>query len=353
MNKTLKNIITIISIVIVLVILKFLIFPGESKNLADKSKNNKKQINLVKFIVVKPETLENKIQTSGTILSEMEVQLKPEISGKIIHIYFQDGSLVKKNQLLVKLNDAELQAQLKKLKIQEKLLNDKEVRQKSLYKAGGSSKEDYDVIYSQLMTTKADIDLINAQIDKTEIKAPFEGIIGLRNVDEGQYITSSNTIVSLQKNNPVKIDFSVPEQYANELFVKDKINFKIKGSNKIFIAEIIAKEPKVEINTRTILIRASCNNNEKILIPGAFADIEIDLKKNNNALMIPTEAIIPILKGQKIFLYKSGKAFEQKVETGVRTSQKIQITGGLNEGDTVITSGLMQLKNGIDIKIKN
>lgn len=351
MNKTVKTIVFITIIIVVLALIKILIFPKEQENKAGKSGKNAKKINNITVYVIKPEVLENNIKASGTIFSDMETQLKPEIAGRIIKINFRDGTQVKKSQLLVKLNDADLQAQLKKLKVMEKLYSEKEIRQNKLLKLGGISIEEYDNTLSQLQTTQAEIELLKVQIDKTEIKAPFEGLIGLRNVDEGQYVTTSNIIASLQKLNTVKIDFSIPEQYAKLISLNEAISFTVKGSAEKFKGEIAAIEPKVDLSTRTVMVRAKSPNAKNKLIPGSFAEVELSLQKTNNALMIPTEAVIPILKGQKIFIYKSGKAKEQKIITGIRSENKIQVTEGIVEGDTIITSGIMQIKDGDEVKI--
>lgn len=351
MNKTVKTIVFITIIIVVLALIKILIFPKEQENKAGKSGKNAKKINNITVYVIKPEVLENNIKASGTIFSDMETQLKPEIAGRIIKINFRDGAQVKKSQLLVKLNDADLQAQLKKLKVMEKLYSEKEIRQNKLLKLGGISIEEYDNTLSQLQTTQAEIELLKVQIDKTEIKAPFEGVIGLRNVDEGQYVTTSNIIASLQKLNTVKIDFSIPEQYAKLISLNEAISFTVKGSAEKFKGEIAAIEPKVDLSTRTVMVRAKSPNAKNKLIPGSFAEVELSLQKTNNALMIPTEAVIPILKGQKVFIYKSGKAKEQKIITGIRTENKIQVTEGIAEGDTIITSGIMQIKDGDEVKI--
>lgn len=351
MNKTVKTIVIITIIIVVLALIKILIFPKEQENKAGKSGKNAKKINNITVYVIKPEVLENNIKASGTIFSDMETQLKPEIAGRIVKINFRDGAQVKKSQLLVKLNDADLQAQLKKLKVMEKLYSEKEIRQNKLLKLGGISIEEYDNTLSQLQTTQAEIELLKVQIDKTEIKAPFEGVIGLRNVDEGQYVTTSNIIASLQKLNTVKIDFSIPEQYAKLISLNEAISFTVKGSAEKFKGEIAAIEPKVDLSTRTVMVRAKSPNAKNKLIPGSFAEVELSLQKTNNALMIPTEAVIPILKGQKVFIYKSGKAKEQKIITGIRTENKIQVTEGIAEGDTIITSGIMQIKDGDEVKI--
>lgn len=352
MNKTLRNSIIIIGFLLILGLIKifFLTKPQEQSG-KDVKKGDKPQ--LVTIYEVKSETLENNITSAGSINSDMEAQLKAEVSGRVIKILFTEGKSVRKGQLLVKLNDADLQAQLKKIKIQLKLAIDKEQRSKKLLEINGISQEEYENQLTQLETIKADMEYTEAMIEKTEIRAPFDGTIGLRNIDEGQYISPSVIIASIQKTNPIKIEFSVPEQYASMIVLNSEITFTIKGNNKKHTAKIYAIEPKINPNTRSLMIRAKCSNTNGEIFPGSFADVEISLKKIEHAILIPSEALVPILKGQKVYLYKAGVAVERKVKIGIRTSTQIQIIEGINSGDTIITSGIMQIKDGSKVNIKS
>ena len=351
MNKTIKNSLIVAVIVVVLVLIKVFMLSGSDEQKKQDGKGKDKKTQPVTIYVVKSETMENKITSAGTIISDMEAQLKPEIAGRVIKILFSEGKAVRKGQLLVKLNDADMQAQLRKLKIQLKLIAEKEQRIKKLLQINGVSQEEYDNILSQLESLNADIELIQAQIDKTEIKAPFDGIIGLKSVDEGQYISSTVVVASIQKTNPVKIDFSVPEQYTSLIDQNAEVNFTIKGNKQKYKANIYALEPKIDPTTRSLLIRAKCPNPKGEIFPGSFAEVELNLRKTENALLIPSEALIPILKGQKVFLYKSGKVKEQLVKSGIRTADRIQIIDGISEGDTIITTGIMQISEGSSVKI--
>jgi membrane fusion protein (multidrug efflux system) len=352
MNKTLRNSLVITLSIAVLGIIKIFFLSGSADEQKKQGSGGKdKKVQPVTIYVVNSETLENKITSAGTIISDMEAQLKPEISGRVIKISFSEGKSVRKGQLLVKLNDADLQAQLRKLKIQLKLIADKELRTKKLLSINGVSQEEYDNVFSQLESLKADADLLQAQIDKTEIRAPFDGIVGLKSVDEGQYISPTNVVASIQKINPVKIDFSVPEQYSSLINQNSTVVFKIKGNTEKYSAKIFAIEPKIDPSTRSLLIRAKCDNSKGKIFPGSFAEVELNMQKTENALLIPSEALIPILKGQKVFLFKSGKAKEVKVKSGIRTTDRIQIVEGIVAGDTVITTGIMQISDGSTVKI--
>ncbi len=347
-----KKKITIISAVVVVILVLLALpkinFSGSQDNFQRLNANS--QV-LVNAHILKPEVLGNNIITSGTVLANEEVDLKSEVAGKITQIAFKEGSRVKKGDLLVKINDAELQAQLRREQFKLELLKDKEYRQKKLLEREAISQEEYDDALNQLNVSRSEVDLIKAQLEKTEIKAPFNGIVGLKNVSEGSFINSSTVIASLQNINPIKIDFSIPEQYAGSVKIGDKVNFKLVGEKEENIAKVYAIEPKIDPVTRTLKIRAIYSNPAGRILPGAFADVKLILDKIENALMVPTQAIVPELKGQKVYLYKSGKVVSQKIETGIRTDIKVQATSGLNPDDTLITSGILQVKDGVPVKI--
>jgi membrane fusion protein (multidrug efflux system) len=200
-----------------------------------------------------------------------------------------------------------------------------------------------------VQTIKADINLIKANISQTELRAPFDGIVGLRYVSEGSFTTASTKIARLIKISPIKIEFSVSEKYASEIKIGYPITFKIVGNNKEFTASVYAIDPKIDLDTRTVLLRALYQNKNEELRPGTFAGVTLELSKIDNAIAIPTEALIPQMDGETVFIYKNGKAQTIKVITGLRTESKIQITDGLKFGDTLITSGIMQLRQNLPI----
>jgi len=251
----------------------------------------------------------------------------------------------------VKINDADLQAQFKKLMSQLDLAKENEARMKKLLNIKGVSIEEYESAVNALNAARADIALVQAQIDKTEIRAPFAGTVGLKYAGEGSYTPVGVKIASIQQLDPVKIDFSVPEKYARQITKGDAVSFTVQSVPDTFEAKILAIEPKVDIATRTVQLRAVCSNKEKKLLPGSFAKITIILKELPNSIMIPTEALIPALKGYKVFVSKNGKAEESAVNVGIRTEKSIEVVRGLEIGDTVITTGIMQLKAGSPIKI--
>ena len=300
--------------------------------------------------VMRSEKLDNKIFATGTIISSEVVDLKPEVAGKIVQMNIREGQPVAKGQLLIKLNDTDLQAQLKKYDAQLKLTEQSESRLKKLLEIKGVSQDEYDVITNQINNTKADIEFTQAQIAKTELKAPFSGVIGLRSVSLGSYVNATSPIATIQVLNPVKVDFTVPEKYANVVRIGDGITFSTEGSLNQFTGKVFAADNQIDPITRTLKLRATAANPGNKLRAGAFVKVNFSLKEIDNALMVPTEAIIPILKGQQVMVSKNSKATPVKIEVGVRTDTKIQVTSGLQIGDTIILSGLMGLKPNAGVK---
>ena len=300
--------------------------------------------------VVKSENLDNTIFATGTIIPSEMVDLKPEVAGKIVQLNISEGKPVVKGQLLIKLNDVDLQATIKKLQAQLNLADQSEQRLRKLLDVKGISQDEYDAVTNQINNIKADMEFTQAQIAKTELRAPFSGIVGLKSISNGAYISATSQVATILVLNPVKIDFTVPEKYANTVRTGDNISFSVEGEKDKFSGKVYATENQIDPLTRTFKIRATAPNPGSKLKAGAFVKVDFSLKEINNALMIPTEAMIPILKGQQVFVSKNGIAQAVKIDLGVRNEVKIQVTSGLSAGDTVITSGLMGIKDGAKVK---
>lgn len=347
-----KTVIIIVLVVGALLALKFFLFPSKNASSSGPgAQQNKAASAVVTAFVVKAERLDNSIYASGTVLANEEVELKPELAGKIVQLNLKEGSPVNKGQLLVKINDAEYQAQLKKLQLENSLAETQLKREQELLKISGISQQDVDISQNKVSSIKADVEYLQSQIAKTEIRAPFDGWVGLKNVSEGAYVTTATVIANIQQINPVKLDFSVSERYSDQIKKGAKVVFNIEGVKKDLMGEVFAIEPKIDMATRTLRVRAICPNNQGVIYPGAFARVQLTLDDIENAIMIPTEAIIPDLKGKKVIRLKEGKADFVKVETGLRTDAAIQITDGLAVGDTIVTTGIMQLKPGSAVRI--
>lgn len=355
MNKTFKRILTI---VIILFIAGMIAYPKVKPFL--KAKENASTVGIpgtkqerqplfVSGYLIKPQELSEYVRATGTLRPDEEVDLAFETSGKIVSIKFTEGTRVKKGDLLAKINDKPLQAQLEKLLAQKKLTESKEYRQRTLLNKDAISQESYDQIVTELQTIQADINLIEARISETELRAPFDGIIGLRYLSEGAYATPATKIAKLIKIKPLKIEFSIPERYASEIKIGYPVTFQVDGSNTNYKANVYAVDPKIDIDTRTIVLRALYPNTNEEHKSGRYASITLQMSKVEDAIAIPSEALIPEMDGERVYLYKSGKASSVRVSTGLRTSSQIQITNGLNFGDTLLVTGILQLREDLPI----
>ena len=323
---------------------------SDAKGPKDKEKD--KQPITVSGIVVQLQTFDNNLALSGSIEADEQVEIRSEVSGIVKNIYFQEGSNVSKGQVLFKVNDIELKAQLAQAKTKESLAAENERRAKLLLQKEAISQEEYDVARADYQSAKAQSQLIQAQIEKTSVRAPFSGKIGLRSISPGAYVTPTLLVAKLVNNNQLKITFSIPEKYASQVKQNSVITFKVTGSAQSYTAKIYAIEPEVEIATRTLKVRALANNKDGKLLPGTFADVQLPLDIIKDAVVIPTEAIIPVQEGKKVFISNKGMAKEVMVQTATRTDASILVLEGLKAGDTVLTSGVMSLKDEDPIIVK-
>jgi membrane fusion protein, multidrug efflux system len=307
----------------------------------------------VNGMVVKREALDNKIVVTGSVTANESLELKSEVSGKITRIYFSEGQRVRKGQLLVQINDEELRAQQEKLKYSKKLYEESEFRQRTLLEREAISQEEYDNALTLVNTIMADIRVIDAQLAKSRIVAPFDGVIGLRLVSEGAYITPANVIANLYNLNPAKIEFSIPSKYSTKVKTGNKIIFTIEADARKYEGVVYAVEPNIDVNTRTLSLKATCDNRDGSLLPGQFVKIDLVLESMPDAIMVPSEAVIPELNGYRVFVYRGGMASSLVVEAGIRTEKELEITRGLQTGDTLITTGIMQIRDGVKVEIKN
>lgn len=306
----------------------------------------------VKGSILKPQEFADNISLSGTLEANEEIDIRSEISGIVENINFNEGTKIQKGQLLFQLNDIELRAQLSKVKTAEQLASENQRRAKLLLENQAISQEEYEVANANFESARAETQLIAAQLSKTTVRAPFSGTIGLRSISSGTYITPSTQIAKLVNTSQLKITFSIPEKYASEAKVGNNVTFTTSSSNEAYFGSVYAIEPQVDVMTRTLKMRAIVDNTEGKLYPGTYANITLPLETVNDALLVPTEALIPIQNGKKIFVLNNGKAKEVIVEIGRRTANMVRVLDGLKVGDTILTSGVMSLKNGSSIKVE-
>lgn len=315
---------------------------------ADVPKGGSKALN-VDAVVVRPGRLTDAIRVTGLLLPDEEVDLSFETSGQVVSIDFKEGTHVTRGQLLAKVNDRQLQAQLKRLTAQLKLAEDRVFRQSTLLQKDAVSKEAYEQVRTELATLKADIDIIRAQIELTELRAPFDGVIGLRQISVGAYATPSTKVAKLARVVPLKVEFSVPERYASQVGAGTGLDFTLDGQLKPYSAKVYAKESAIDVETHTLTVRAVYPNSQGRLTPGRYASITLKKDEIADAIAVPAEAIVPEMGKDKVFVFRSGKAQPVDITTGIRTESRVQVLTGLSAGDTLIVSGTLQLRTGLPV----
>lgn len=305
----------------------------------------------VEGFVVEPHTESENIEVPGSLLPVEETQIRPETSGRIVQLNIQEGSSVQKGALLVKLFDQDLQAQLKKLQVQLDISNRTVERQRDLLAINGISQQDFDLSALAVDNLKADIETTKISISKTEIRAPYDGKLGLRNVSLGAYVSPSDLLTSIRQVSQLKLEFSIPEKYAKNISPGYIVKFRVDGGAQEHHAKVLATEGNVDQVTRTLKIKAIVIENHAELVPGLFATVNLQLGKNANALMVPTQAVIPQARSKQIILLRKDSVKFLTVETGIRDSVFVEIVKGLKAGDTVITTGLMAIRPKSKLKV--
>lgn len=350
MIQKLKLPLLFILLISVIIGLKLIFFSSENQNAAQsKGAQGPTQVD---GIITQFQDISNEVHLTGTLMPNERTDIYAEIQGRVISISAKEGREVKAGDVLVKIQDVELQAQYRKIKAQLELAQLQESRLKKLLAVQGVSKDEYETASYQLQTLQADLDFTQAQLDKTILRAPYSGVVGLRYISEGASVSPTTKILSIQKTKPLKLDFTVPEKYTHLVQTGNQIHFQIQQDSTIYTARIMASEGMIDETTRSLKVRAVCEGNTGTLLPGAFAKVQVKPNKESKSLVVPAISIIPVLKGQKVLLCRNGQVEEAQVITGVRAEDSIEILGGLNEGDTVLTSGIMSLKPGMPIVVK-
>lgn len=317
---------------------------GKKKKQAAAATPPRQQVLKVDAYIVTTQPFAENIEVPGSIIANEGTEIHPEVSGRIVALHVAEGKYVSRGTLLAKLYDGDLQAQLKKVMVQLDIAKKTEERQAQLLKIQGISQQDYDLSLLQVNNLRADIDIIRTSISKTEIRAPFSGKLGLKNISPGAYVTPTTIIAVINQVDQLKLDFTIPEKYTNQVKIGQIVHFSYEGSPAKFAAKVSATESSVAENTRSLMVRAIVQNKDAGLLPGAFAKVELDFDPNPNAILIPTQAVLPQARGKKVIVYQGGIAKFRDIETGIRDSARVQVIKGLQAGDTIVTTGLLSIR---------
>lgn len=306
---------------------------------------------LIDAYVTSPQHLEQMINATGNLIAYESVEIRPERSGKLVSLNFREASYVNKNTVIGQVDDAELIAQKERLAVNLELAEKEVARGRELLAIQGISQEEVDRLVNRVADISAEQHILDIQINKSQIRAPFSGVLGLRQVSQGAYVTPSDVIVELQQISPIKLEFDVPERYLTQVKTGQSLEFTIVGSDRIFTAEVYAIGTEISALTRTFKVRATAQNPDQLLKPGQFAQVSLVTGVNENAILVPTDAVIPVLEGKQVYLVRKGRVIAQRVVTNDRSSDMVEIVEGLGVGDTVAVGGLLALSDGGAIRI--
>jgi membrane fusion protein (multidrug efflux system) len=304
----------------------------------------------VDVVRLEPRLLVERLSTTGTLRANESVDVVSEVTGIAREIHFREGSRVERGALLVKIDDTELQAQRERVAYRLRLAEIREARQRELRDQGITSEQEYDSADNERNVLRAEQRLVDAALQKTEIRAPFAGVVGLRYVSAGELLSPQRRITTLQDLDSLKVDFTLPERYATRIRPNQRVEFRVEGSDRAYEAAVYAVEPRIVAETRSLLIRARTPNPDRTLLPGAFADVRLAVEEVPDALVVPSLAVIPELGGKKVFVVEEGRAQARRVETGIRTDTEVQLTSGVAAGETVVVSAIQRLEPGLAVE---
>lgn len=306
----------------------------------------------MRYQIVSSQPFSKSLTLNGTLMPNEEIIMRSEVSGRVVKIYFEEGEPVKKGAPLVRLDNRDLSAELEKTKILHQQAKIDVERRESLLSNRAISQEEYDTYFNREKELRASIRQLEARIDQYQISAPFAGVAGLRSISEGTMISAGEAIATLVMISPLKVEFSVPEQYAQQIKRNDSIHFTLRNNSDTFTARVFATDGRISSSTRSLKVRALFNNNKTQLIPGAYANVNYPMTVYEDAILIPTDAVVSSSDGQRVMHLKNGKAHPTLVETGERTSDNVHITRGLKAGDTIALTGLLYLREGMPVALQ-
>lgn len=316
-----------------------------------EKKHLRNQAVKVNAYVVTQTDYTNILSSVGTLVSNEEIDILSPINGKVLKINFQEGKSVSKGQLLVQLDSRSYESQLHSSEINLANLKKEYSRQKEIFKLNGISQEELEKTESSISQTESTIEQLKVSIDYCEIRAPFSGFVGLRNISPGSYLLQGQKITNLVNKNPIKIEFAIPSEFAGQIEVNSSVQIVSKSSEDTLEAKVFAIEPSIDVNTRNITVKAMANNPKGKYLPGDFVQVFVKLAKMHSVIFVPAESIVPKINEQTVFIVKNGIAKETTITTGLRDDSKIQVTSGLNVGDTVMTTGLVNIIDKAKVKI--
>jgi membrane fusion protein, multidrug efflux system len=300
--------------------------------------------------VAAAERLDLSMPATGTLLAQESVDVVSELSRRLVKVRAGEGTQVEKGALLFELDSADLGAQLARLEVQKKLARLTLTRQDKLRGEQLSSQEDWEQARARLDEIEAEARILAVTLDRTRIRAPFSGTLGLRRVSEGAWVTPQTVITTLQDTSRLKLDFQLPERVGDGVKAGQSFSFTVDGRGERLSGTVVAVEPVVQETTRSVLVRGVVDNKAGLL-PGTFANVALSISASD-ALLVPSIAVVPSVKGRSVYVVRDGVARSVEVKLGARTPDRVQILSGVAPGDKVVTTNLLRLRDGAPVAVR-
>lgn len=320
---------------------------GNSQNAGGSGRSLQAEV-----ILTVPENIRESFHTTGTLIPAEEVSIKSEIAGRLVSIHFEEGQWVSKGTLLFSIDDRDYQAELARIHVQLELARKEKQRNEQLFRDQAVSQEAMDASIGKVAELESQAQLLEVRISRCRVSAPFPGKLGLRKVSPGAFVAVGQELVDLAQTNPIKVEFEVPEKLSRQVSDGMTIHVVVEESRDTFEAKVYAADSKIDAGSRNLRLRAVAENSQSRLVPGTFVKVLLELAEIKDAIMLPTEAVVPELNAEKVFVVEGGKVATRVIRTGIRTENRIQVIDGLKAGDSVMITGILQAREGMPVNAK-
>lgn len=305
----------------------------------------------VEAVKITAEPFNNEVKTTADLLPNEQATLMAPMAGQVLDIYFKEGASIRKGEKIIRIYDKDWQAQLVGLTPQLETAQKDLERKKALLDIGGSTQEEIDKIYASTEALKSQIQQLKLNIELANVRAPFSGVLGMRDFSEGTFLKEGQEITTLTEVKQLKVNFTLPQEYLSNVQINTEVRILI-GKDTL-PAKVYAVNPVINIESRTINVRALLKQPAgKSIMPGSFAEVIVSTDFVKDALLVPTQAVVPEINDQTVYVYSKGKAIRKTVILGTRTADRVRVISGISSGDTIITSGLLQVKDGMGVDLQ-
>lgn len=311
------------------------------------------KVKVITYTVVPGQLVVN-LETVGTLLATESTTIRSEVAGKIEAMPMLEGQAVKKGDLLIQIDDMDYQQEVERKKADFELAQLTYERNAKLVQAGATTQQIKDESNAAMMIKKAAYETAKIQLERTRIVAPYDGILGVTNISLGEYLPIGTAIINISAINPILAQFPISQNYFSRIKLEEPITLTVDSwPGKKFKGSIYAIDPQIDVETRTVPVKAEVPNKKSLLRPGMFAHISMPVEVKENTLLVPEEALIPSADQMTVLKVVDGKAQIAKITTGIRQNSMVEVTSGLEEGDVIISSGQLKVQEGMPVEAIN